>query len=278
MKRQFIFLGLLVAGALTAMAVLHAQSGREIRVLFDDGAHLGVQIRDVTKEDVGTLKLPREAGVYVEHVQQGSPAEKADVRQGDVISEYAGIPILSVKQFQRLVSETPVGREIDLSLFRDGQPVAKKVETGRREGFSTPSWAGREPLRIPEARIEIPDFRDFNFRMGPDRRFLFMSDRPRLGITGVNLTGQMAEFLGVSQKEGILVMEVRKDSPAEKAGLKAGDAILAVNGRRVSDMGELSRELKGDSHELEIVRNKQTQRVSVKFEAETPRSTGTVRL
>ncbi len=86
-----------------------------------------------------------------------------------------------------------------------------------------------------------------------------------MGITGGNLTDQLADFLGILGK-GVLVAEVLENTPAERAGLKAGDAIVSVDGHPVDGLSELSSLLKDDTHEVEIVRDKKVERVTLELE------------
>ena len=87
------------------------------------------------------------------------------------------------------------------------------------------------------------------------------ASRGRLGVQVETLCDQLAEYFGV-KGGGVLVSTVTADSPAQKAGLKAGDVITAVNGTAVRDAGELVEELReaGDGGEvrLDIVRDKKT--------------------
>ncbi|HXK62089.1 MAG TPA: PDZ domain-containing protein [Acidobacteriota bacterium] len=246
---------------LIVAAMLAPVSARAQVAIFEQegGGYIGVVIRDVTPEDVSELKLEKEAGVYVREVEEDSPAEKAGIAAKDVIIEYGGIPVRSSRQFRRLVLETPPGREVALNLVRDGQTVSKTVRVAER----SPRRPGRPfgfrlPERFEDFRFEIPEF----YERG--RRYIFRSERSRLGIQGMNLNDQMAEFLGVPEKQGVLVLEVHSDSPAEKAGLKAGDVIVSVNGKAVKTLSGLSEELEeGASQRLEIIRDKRKQVVEV---------------
>lgn len=252
---------------------LYGQDREAIRVWVADGGYLGVQIRDLAPDDVRQLGLPSEAGVYVERVEPQGPAAEAGIEEGDVLVEYAGTPVFSVSRLRRLVSETPAGRSVEVTLIRDKKSLRKTVTVGGRKGADL--------RRRPEARIEVPDFPYFEFR-GPEgqekRPFLFFSDRPKLGISGVNLTSQMAEFLGVSEKKGVLVMEVSAGSPAEKAGIQAGDAIVKVNGEEIEELNELSRRLQEGSNELETVRKGQRQKVSVQIDSARERAPRAIRM
>ena len=232
--------------------------GGDIRIFRPETGYLGVQIRDVAQADVDKLGLAQETGVYLQSVQPQSPAARAELRKGDVLVGYAGIPVLSVRQFQRLASETPPGRKVPLTLIRDGQHVQKTLQVGNR--------------RTSRIRTPIPDnsWRDtmesLELLMEPERLSYFFSGRMRLGIVGGNLTEQMGDFLGVPGKRGILIMEVRPDSVADHSGLKAGDVIKSVDGRAVVDLHDLSQRLTNNTHELEIVREKQVQQVRVEFD------------
>lgn len=251
----------------------YTYSSEKIRLFVGDGAYLGTEIRDVTEDDVGEFKLGQEGGVYVESVEEGSPAGEAGLQAGDVIVNYAGFFVRSIKQLQRLVSETPIGRHVKIVLIRQGQSIQTTAKITLRTRAS-----GR---RIAESRIEIPQLGDFDLRWEPrhsGRRFLFFSDRPRLGITAGELTEQMADFLGVTGKKGVLVLGVAKETPAERAGLKAGDVIVSIDGHEVETPHDLSTHLKETSHKLKIVRNRQGQEVSVRIGSVPRRHSGTRRL
>jgi len=109
----------------------------------------------------------------------------------------------------------------------------------------------------------------------PGRKFnVFIPRGARLGISGDDLTPQLAEFFGVKQGKGILVREVTVGTPAEKAGLKAGDVIVAVDGQEVATVGGLRHALAQGKAEAEkrkatlnIVRDKREQSLTVELDA-----------
>ncbi len=235
--------------------------------------YLGVNLRDVSSQDVKDLKLPREAGVYVERVADDSPASRAGLAAKDVVVEYAGMPVWSVRQLQRLVADTPPDREVQIALIRGGERLQKTVKIGESDSPVSESWGnlGRN-FRFQMPRI--PEIEDFDLQVQPfgrNRGGVVVARRPRLGIQGSDLTDQMAEFLGVPSKEGVLVMEVRADSPAAKAGIKAGDVIVAVNGKAVDSMSELSSEVRDGELSVDLVRDKKRQSVKVTIERPKPR-------
>ena len=93
--------------------------------------------------------------------------------------------------------------------------------------------------------------------------------QPRLGIDAEDLSGQLGTFFGAPEGEGILVRDVNSGSPAEKAGVKAGDVITSLNGERIRSVGELREKLsakrddKDRTVKLGVLRNKSAISLSV---------------
>ena len=261
MKRIIVLLVVLLAASVSTLG----QVSYAFSASVPGGGYLGVSLRDITGDDVANLSLAREAGVYVEKVVGESPAAKAGIRQGDVIVDFAGAAVISVRQFQRLVADHPSGREVGLTVSRDGRLDSIRVELGRQPR----SRRHIERFSIPE----IPEIGEFKWGTDDawvepedDRAIFFLHRRPRLGIRGEALNRQMAEFLGVGDNKGVLVMEVMEDSAAQRAGLKAGDVIVSVDDHKVSTPSELSQRLKEGKHTLQIVRDQRQQDVSVGIE------------
>jgi len=229
-------------------------------------AWLGVTLKDVTAEKARDLKLPGEYGAFVESVDADSPAAKAGLQKGDVIVEFAGERVRSQAQLRRLIRETPAGRTVSVQVIRDGQArtlSAKMQSRSNQFYFQTPE------IHIPEIHItptnpHVFDYRGFNF--------LFDGGRPSLGVSGDELTTQLASYFGVKQGKGVLVREVVVGSPAEKAGLKAGDVIVAVDGKSVATVTELRQavEIKPSEEKrrlnLTVVRDRHEQTVPVDLE------------
>jgi len=234
------------------------------------GGYLGVYLRDVTADDVTRLGLKEETGVIAERVNENSPASAGGIQDGDVILKYAGIPVFSASQFQRLVADTPPDRKVSIVVWRSGKSQNLMVQVGARPG---PTW------RVPPERgfsYRMPNLPELHRR--PDRDIVIVPRRDKLGVNAAALTDQMADFLGVSGRTGVLVLEVRSGSPGAQAGLKAGDVIVSVNGKTVSDPQELTRSLTGDDVKLEVLRKGQALTLNVKFESEDPSAGDSIRL
>jgi len=234
-----------------------------VEVIRMGGTWLGVRIDDVGTEAAEELKLDRAFGARIMEVIDGSPADKAGLRKDDVIVEFDGQRVPGTRALRRLVSETPEGRTVSLMVIRDGKQEKFDVEieqrSARARGYSLGSADG------PDVNIEIPDIDIPEMDLhgiegiGPHlKRFAFWGG-PRLGVSVQSLSGQLAEYFGVPEGEGILVNEVIKDTPAEKAGLKAGDVITRVAGDKVRDVGDLHDALEdheGESVSITVIRDK----------------------
>jgi hypothetical protein len=212
------------------------------------GSHLGVRIQDVDAELADELGLGSEYGVYVGSVVEGGPAEEAGVEDGDVILAWNGERVESAAQLQRLVRETPPGRTVQLGLFREGSERQVSVTLGdssdRFENLritTAPRFAQELRDRIRAAvpgGVRVIGPGDVRIA-GPGgvRMASFFGERGRLGVSVQNLGDQLAEYFEVDG--GALVVSVVEDSPAEAAGIQAGDVIIAIADEEVEDPGDL---------------------------------------
>jgi membrane-associated protease RseP (regulator of RpoE activity) len=230
-------------------------------LLGDEGASwLGVETHDVTAETVKTYKLPAERGVVIGKVIADSPAAKAGLKENDVVTEINGQRVESAATFRRMIREIPAGRTAQLTIWRDGHSQSLSVTLGhsaeRQRVWTLRAAPGSFAFRMPEIpEVEIPEMDFGGIGIFPGQ--------PRLGIDAEDLNGQLGAFFGAPDGEGVLVRSVNSGSPAEKAGLRAGDVITSVNGERVRGVGELREKLsakrednKATSVKLGVLRNK----------------------
>jgi serine protease Do len=208
-------------------------------------------------------------------VIEDTAAEEAGLQEGDVILEYSGIPVLSTSQFSRLVRETPVGRNVDLTISRNGATQTIRAKLAKGKGPMIWQHEGNRLEVLPREggrafRFYSPEERSFDFAW-PEA--FVAPGRPRLGVSIQSLTEQMAEFLGVEGKEGVLVTSITKGSAAD-GKLKAGDVITQADGKMVADVAELQRILRGkkdgDNIDLRVVRDKGEITISVNFGKKKP--------
>ncbi len=238
-----------------------AQSGRHANIVTvqrSGSSYLGIGAVEVTPERAKTLNLKEERGVEVAHLEEDSPAAKAGIKQGDVLLEFNGDKVEGVDQLIRMVRETPPGRQVTLAVWRNGATENVTVTVGARKNMviETPSGPVTVPTPAmpPIPPVEIP-------------RFEMSWQTPLIGIEGESLApqGQLADFFGV--KDGVLVKSVIKNSPAEKAGLKAGDVITRVDDSKVTTPHEITSVLRSNrtknTFTVTVVRNKKEMPVTV---------------
>lgn len=294
---RFAVFSLILAGGITvAVSGLMAQTARRpdersrprVMMLDGRGGQIGVVVEDL--DAAGLKAAGATGGVRLEQVDQDGPAAKAGLREGDVIVEVDGDRVRSARQFSRLIQETADGRAVTLGIVRDGQRQTVEVTPESRAfGFGFDSdRIGRDIARglrdlepqlrelEPKLRELEPRLREFRFDGPMDFRFdmpgLLSGPRARLGIGIDELTPQLAEYFGVKDG-GVLVSSINRDSAAERAGLKAGDVIVSVNGDRVRHADDLIDELRaaeGQEVTIGIVRDKKESTLKATIE-QTPR-------
>jgi len=238
----------------------------------DGGSWLGVETQEVTSEKAKSLKLSSERGALIGKVLPDSPASKAGLKENDVVTEINGQPVEGTAQFRRVIREIPGGRNVQLSVWRDGKQQNITATLGKSEERHNTMMKAMPQgfaFRVPEMP-EIPEIHNFDW---DGSRFL--GGKPRLGIDTEDLTGQLGAYFGVPEGEGILVRNVNADSPAEKAGVKTGDVITTFNGERIRTAGELREKLAGieggKSVTLGLLRNKSEIKLTVELPAPGPK-------
>jgi C-terminal processing protease CtpA/Prc len=257
----------------------------QMNLVFDEegSSWLGVELHEVTSDSAKELKLSSERGVVLGKVVPDSPAAKAGLKENDAVTEINGQRVEGAAQFRRMIHEIPAGRSVQLTVWRDGRAQNLNVTLGkseeRRQSFKVfappaPGTAGTFAFRMPEMP-EIPEIPSMEWNGN-----LLMGGQPRLGIDAEDLNGQLGTFFGAPDGEGILVREVNPGSPAEKAGVKAGDVITSFDGERIRTLGDLREKLsakreakdKDRTVKLGVLRNKSEVSLSVELPAPAPRT------
>jgi serine protease Do len=233
---------------------------------LDSKAYLGIQMEDVTAENVAKYKLSAERGVIVRSVMKGSPAEAVNLQVDDVILEFGGTQVWSSMQLSRLVAETPTGRKVELEISRDGKRLNLSAQVKERTDREIDDRAGILPRDLFG-----PNGRFFEFRMpdAPNRTERPANAKPRLGVTLQPLTDQMAAYLGVEGKKGVLVSSVAANS-ASSGKLNAGDVIVFAEGRTIEDPNDLIQLVQNaeGSISLKVIRNKKEITVVINLPAD----------
>jgi serine protease Do len=212
--------------------VIPAPPAQEMVVESDRSAGwLGVTISEVSADKAKESKLSTAQGVLVEQVDPNGPAAKAGLKAGDIITEFNGQRVEGTMGFRRMVRETPEGRTVQLTIWRDGRSQTFSVELAAMPRHSREDMPPGMPrvMPFPQAPEILRQFREHGLNPAA----------PTIGISAMDVSGQLGAYFNVPDGQGVLVTEVKENSPAAKGGLKAGDVITKINGKRVHDLGEL---------------------------------------
>ena len=244
-----------------------------IRSVMGSGSYLGVVLRDVSQADTESLGLSGEYGAYVESVSKESPAAKAGLEADDVIRSWNGQRVESVTQLTRFVRETPPKRTVRLGVARDGAERTVSVTLGERADAARAlsyAYGPQMRVRMEEMREKMGEarekMREARVRLGA---CAIHGGRGRMGVQLQGLSEQLGEYFGVQGGEGALVTSVRDESPAAKAGLEAGDVIVALGGESVGDPGDVVGGVRGGEAgpmEVEVIRDGQRRTLTVVLE------------
>ena len=262
MKRRmnllFVFWCLLGSAAASALPLGSPHPGQEGPEVPQQGSYLGINISNVPPNQVASLRLKNALGAEVTMVDHDAPAGKAGLREHDVIVGINGNPVTNEDQLRNFVRQTPPGTTVTLDYMRAGQAMKVQVTLADRMQIAHSRF-------LQEMAPAIHDFPPF---LMPD------FDMPGInllhfGPTGAvleNLTPQLCEYFGVRNGGGgVLVRSVEKGSPAEAAGLKAGDVIVRVEKDTVTDIGDWLRTMHGRSGPtaITVIRKKREVNLSI---------------
>ena len=247
---------------------------------------LGVYAENISRENMGRYHMNQVRGVGVTRIVKDSPAEKAGLRQDDVILRIDGENITSVRKLDRIVSELAPDQSVKISVSRGGSEQEITATIGKRSNsFLANDLRGNQPKiwkweqgKPKEWKFEVPqlnlnDGRLFNEGdLLNNRDLIWLSNGRRIGVSTIELTKQLADYFGITGGKGVLVTSVTEDGPAAKAGVRAGDVITAVDGEAIDSPGDVARVInrkKEGDVTLTVVRNKAQQTIHV-----TPREGG----
>jgi len=290
--RSFVFRPLLKATPwLAVLALLGAVPGQAV----EGDAWVGVMLQELSPPLRDAMDLEAGVdGVVIAGVVPQSPALKAGLEEGDLILSIDGRDVSTVEEAMDRVRARKSGDKSDFTVQRDGKRREVSVTLGRREdsedlampddpkthgNLAMPDArrAPRGPLpparpgRPPSPPVPPDTDKDFSWfdedAPGPERHREMIrmfapgeeeSDRGYLGVSTIDLGDQLSAYFEVPTDRGVLVTEVAEDSPAEAAGIRAGDVILALNKSGVDSPRDLLRLVRAhdpkDQVEIEVKR------------------------
>ena len=252
-RNRFVIAGVALALVMLVAQAATAQSrNRPERNRAEQPGWLGVSIQDVTGDIKEALPRGVTDGAIVNSVVEDSPAAKTGLKEGDIITHFDGTAIHDADDLTAAVRDAGSGKLADIEYYRDGRRLRERVTLGepamssvRRPNRNALNWVqkddGEEGEEGEEAENDSHTWM-FDNGHGP-MEFLFQGDRPaRLGVRLTDLGDQLAAYFKVGGDGGVLVTEVVEGSAAAKAGMLAGDVIVAVGDQSVSDAAELEKQ------------------------------------
>ncbi|NIP41875.1 MAG: PDZ domain-containing protein [candidate division Zixibacteria bacterium] len=240
-RNQIILtVGLVLAlGLFLGSNMLFAESAKDEQAETYQKAWLGVYMQDLTEDIAEALGIEVEEGVLINDVIEDSPADKAGLEDGDVIVRLGSDVVDDAGDLSKAIKSRKPGEKVDLVIYRDGEKKDFSVVLGESQERKDRRFS----LEAPKAK----QYRQF---------FKEMTSGGYLGVVLQSLSDQLADYFEVD--DGVLITEVEKDSPADKAGLKAGDVIVALNGKEVSTPSGVSSMIRkyeeGEKVDIEVVR------------------------
>jgi len=165
---------------------------------------LGVSVQDITGEIADSLNLKNKKGALVGDVFPGDPADKAGIKTGDVIVAIKGEEIKDTHDLLRVVAGLTIGEEAAVTIIRNGNKETVMVTVVARD----------EEKRAATEREQSEYY----------------------GMTVQEITAEIAEYLGLEDKNGVIVTEVKAASSADESGIRPQDIILQVNRTKIRNL------------------------------------------
>ncbi|AAK87796.2 serine protease [Agrobacterium tumefaciens] len=192
---------------------------------------LGVRVQPVTDDVAASLGMDSAKGALISGVAKGGPVENGPIQAGDVVLKFDGKDINEMRDLLRIVAESPVGKEVDVVVYRDGKEETVKVKLGQLQDTTDEKASTDDPQgEDGDGSMVAPDDKDGGDDQAQDQT-PEVREAPQtvLGMNLVVLSNELRTEKGIAESvEGVLVASVDPGSPAEQKGMKAGDVIVEV--------------------------------------------------
>lgn len=247
-------------------------SGQRGSVTHAGPGYLGVSVRDVAEDQVSVLRLKDTHGAVIVRVDHDGPAGKMGLREHDVVLQMNGAAIEGEEQMRRLLHECAPGRAVVLVVSRDGQSMTMTSVMADRSELERQAWEQHLAPGPQAPAAALPSGEDamantaavagpsLSSRYGKSFLGTLLMSPSYTGAMLEVMGPQLAQYFGVQGGTGLLVRSVVTNSPAEKAGLHAGDVVVRANAHDVHTTNEWAKtikEAKGRPVTVVVLRDKQ---------------------
>ena len=269
-KLAILSLAVFVAVSLSMTAFAFAEEktivieDKKVKKIEEKGAFLGIYMEDLDKEMIEKLDYPKSTGVLITGIVDDSPAEEAGLEEHDVIYSIAGDKVKDSKELGKLIGSKEPGDKIKVVAYRDGKKKTFNLALGEK--------------KTAYVTIDIDDYGDIAEKAciktlgkggnvwitSGGGNFSVYGGRGRMGVKLHELDADLAPYFKVKEDEGVLVVKVIEDSPAEEAGIKAGDVIVKIGEEEIEEIDDVFEAL-NDVH-VEVEENGEESKVDVTVE------------
>jgi S1-C subfamily serine protease len=234
-------------------------------LLYSAQGYLGVNLSEIDPDRITALHLKDAHGAEVTLVDHDAPAGKSGLKVHDVILQLDGQAIENADQIRHRLLDMPSGRTVNLLVSRDGNPINITVQLCDRAELQQKAWS--QHLTVPEPAPPAKNGFSETFVGSPRPAVTGILDTvmPKGLYVGAELNPvrtQLADYFGVRSGTGLLVENVDYQSPAARAGLKAGDVVVKVESQQMTSKGDWVKAIRnhrGQLVQVTVMRNKQEQ-------------------
>lgn len=218
-------------------------------------AWLGVLTQTVDNEIAEAFNLKVNYGAVINQVVKDSPAEKAGFQENDVIIKINDDQIDDTEDLINYIHDSEIGAKLAITLMRGDDKITKDVILDER---SETEYKRQIIKKLPRIMMhdDDHDYGDYDFDFDWDD----FNRSNYIGILISDISNQLRAFFGVKEDVGVLIGQVNEDTPAEKAGLKAGDVIISVDDNEVSTNLDvikiINKKEVGDKVKVTVIRDK----------------------
>lgn len=258
LKRNRLLVGVLAVVFLISAGLIQAK---------ERTAYLGVYAQSVDEDIAEAFDLGADYGAVINEVIDDSPADNAGLRNGDVIIKFDGRKVWEYDDLLDFLEDSEPGDKVALTIAREDKNMEFEVTLAENEGWDDDFFGWRK-YNSPRVNVKVPKVpRVPNAPNAPN--VVVWSDRNYIGVSLNDLNDQLGSYFGVEDGQGALITEVSEDTPAEKAGLKAGDVIVEVNDKPVDGYRDIKRQISkkdpGETIAVKVLRDKQEMTFNVEI-------------
>ncbi len=269
-KLAILSLAVFVAVSLSLTAFAFAQTktktivieDKKINKIEERGAFLGIYMEDLDKKMIKEFDYPKSTGVLITGIIDDSPAEEAGLKEDDVIYSIAGEKISDSKELGKLISSKEPGDEVKVVVYRSGKKKTFDLALGEKKtAYVTINMDDYENMS-QKAYIKTLGKGGNIWVTSTGNAYSVYGGRGRMGVQLHELDADLAPYFK-AKENGVLVLKVMEDSPAEEAGLKAGDVIVKINDEEIEEIDDVFEAINEAHVEVEETEDEEETNVDV---------------